>query len=183
MKKLLLIPEMLLPYAFALGLLISNLFENEDQAALVFGIVIAIFSVAPLICNVIYVITTRKDDPHSLLFGALVVKLVHIPAFVIIFIFGLISSLMIFMTFALILMLIVFDYLLLLSSSFISVFALAKNAKSSKTLSVLALICQFIFCADVISLIIVWIVSKNQRQAEPALSPFTNTEANSAEVQ
>ena len=164
MKKLLLIPEMLLPYAFALGLLISNLFENEDLATLTFGTVIAILSVAPLICNVIYVITTRNADPHALLCSALLVKLVHIPAFVIIFAFGLMASLMIFMTFPLILMLIAFDYFILLSSSFVSVFALAKNVKNFKALSVLALICQFIFCADVISLMIMWIISKKRKQ-------------------
>lgn len=162
MKKILLIPEMLLPYAFALGLPISNLFENEDQATLTFGTVIAILSVAPLICNVIYVITTRNADPHALLCSALLVKLVHIPAFVIIFAFGLMAALMIFMTLPLILMLIAFDYFILLSSSFVSVFALTKNVKNLKALSVIAIICQFFFCADVISLLLLCLVSKKQ---------------------
>ena len=172
MKKLLLIPEMLLPYAFALGIIISNLSDNDDQAALVFGIVITILSIAPLICNVIYAITTRNDDPHTLICSALLVKIVHIPAFVVIFAFGLISSLMIFMTLPLILMLIAFDYFVLLSSSFISIFALAKNLKNIKTVSVLALICQFLFCADVISLVITWIKSRNQKQAPPPQLPY-----------
>ena len=173
MKKLLLIPEILLPYAFALGLLMSNLSDNDDQAELIFGIVITILFIAPPICNVIYVITTRNDDPYPLLCSALLVKLVHIPAFIIIFAFGLMASLMIFMTFPLILMLIAFDYFILLSSSFISVFALVKNLKNSKTVSVLALICQCIFCADVISLTVAWITARNHKQTVLPNKPIT----------
>ena len=57
-----------------------------------------------------------------------------------------------------------FDYIVLLSSGMISVFALAKNIKNNKKLSIVALICQFFFCADVISLFVMHRISKKQAQ-------------------
>ena len=163
MKKLLLLPAMLFPYSFVLGGILSDGFANVDSDLEAY-ILIGLFFILPLVCNMAFIILSRKDDPYKLISSALIVKLVHIPSYVIIFVMGLISSLMIFMTLPLILMLILFDYIVLITSSFISVFALAKNIKEKKTLSILALICQFFFCADVISLFVLWIISKNQKK-------------------
>ena len=163
MKKLLLLPAMLFPYSFVLGGILSDGFANVDSDLEAY-ILIGLFFILPLVCNMAFIILSRKDDPYKLISSALIVKLVHIPSYVIIFVMGLISSLMIFMTLPLILMLILFDYIVLITSSFVSVFALAKNIKEKKTLSILALICQFFFCADVISLFVLWIISKNQKK-------------------
>lgn len=153
MKKLLLIPVIIFPYLLALGVLLSNLFP-EDIAPIVFGIFIILFALATPICNIIFMILSRKDDPCDLIRTAFLVKLVHIPAYIIVFILGVVAAFMIFMTLPLILMLILFDCIVLFFSSSISVFALAKNIKNNKLLSVAALICQFFFCADVISLLV-----------------------------
>ena len=163
MKKLLLLPAMLFPYSFVLGGILSDGFANVDSDLEAY-ILIGLFFILPLVCNMAFIILSRKDDPYKLISSALIVKLVHIPSYVIIFVMGLISSLMIFMTLPLILMLILFDYIVLITSSFVSVFALAKNIKEKKTLSILALICQFFFCADIISLFVLWIISKNQKK-------------------
>ncbi len=163
MKKLLLIPVIIFPYLPALGVLLGKLFpENTDST--VFGVFFALLALATPVCNIIFMILSRKDDPRGLIRAAFLVKLVHIPAYIVIFIFGAIAAIMIFMTLPLILMLILFDYIALLSSNFISVFALAKNVKNNKMLSVAALICQFFFYADVISLFVLWIASRNQKQ-------------------
>ena len=164
MKKLLLIPAMLFPYSFVLGFVFSEGYSNGDSAIFALGVFIGLFLVLPFACNIAFVILSRKDEPCKLIHSALIVKLVHIPSYVIIFVMGLISSLMFFMTFPLILLFVLFDYMVLLTSGFLSVFALAKNIKENKVLSVLALICQFFFCADVISLFVMWIISKNQRK-------------------
>jgi uncharacterized SAM-binding protein YcdF (DUF218 family) len=89
--------------------------------------------ISSLICNIIFMLLSRKDDAHSLIGAALLVKLVHIPSYIFIFLLGVGASIMIFMTFALILMFILFDYMVLASSGMISVFALAKNIKNNKT--------------------------------------------------
>ena len=153
MKKLLLIPVIIFPYLLVLGVLLSNLFP-EDIAPIVFGIFIILFALATPICNIIFMILSRKDDPCDLIRTAFLVKLVHIPAYIIVFILGVVAAFMIFMTLPLILMLILFDCIVLFFSSSLSVFALAKNIKNNKILSVVALICQFFFCADVISLLV-----------------------------
>ena len=163
MKKLLLIPAMLFPYSFVLGGIASDWYANIDSD-LESYILIGLFFILPLVCNIAFIVFSRKDDPYKLISSALIIKLVHIPAYIIIFIMGLISSLMIFMTLPLILMLILFDYTVLATSSFVSVFALAKNIQKNKALSILALLCQFFFCADVISLFVLWIISRNQRK-------------------
>ena len=164
MKKLLLIPAMLFPYSFVFGLVFSEGYANGDSADFVLSIFIALVLILPLACNIAFIVLSRKDDPYKLISSSLIIKLVHIPSYVIIFVMGLISSLMIFVTLPLILMFVLFDYIVLSTSSFVSFFALAKNIKNNKALSILALICQFFFCADVISLLVLWIISRNQRK-------------------
>ncbi len=159
MKKLLLLPTMLFPYFFVLG-------ESEDDLQLEEILVLGgLFLALSLICNVIYMVLSRNEDPSKLMGGALLVKLIHIPAYVMIFFYGAVASLMFFMALPLIIMYVVFDYIVLLLSSSLSVFGLVKNMKNSEAFSIVALICQFVFCADVISLLVVWILSKIQRNA------------------
>ena len=156
------LPEALLPYAFGIGFLVSEFFPTEDTSSIVFAFILGALFLSCPICNVIYMIKSRKSDPRELLREALTVKLIHIPAFVGIFIMGVIAAIMIFMTLPLILLLVLWDYLILLSSGMLSVFALIKNTKRDKALSVIAIICQFFFCADVISLLLLRLVSKKQ---------------------
>ncbi len=161
MKKLLLLPVIIFPYLLVLGLLLGELFP-EDIAPIVFGVFVILFALATPICNIIFMIVSRNDNPLDLIRAALLVKIVHIPSYVIVFISGIVAAIMIFMTLPLILMFILFDCIVLFLSSSISVFALAKNVKNNKTLSIVALICQFFFCADIISLFILRLVSKKQ---------------------
>lgn len=165
MKKLLLLPAMLFPYSFVLGFIFSEGYAGGDSAMVALAVFVGVFLILPFACNIAFIILSRKDEPYKLIQSALIVKLVHIPSYVIIFVMGLISSLMIFMTLPLIIMFILFDYMVLITSSFISVFALAKNIKNNRIPSVIALICQFFFCADVISLFVLRIVSKKQSKS------------------
>ncbi len=154
---------MIFPYSLVLGALLSEFFP-EDIAPTIFGIFAFFVVLTAPICNIIFIILSRKDHPYSLVSAALLVMLVHIPAYVCIFLMGIVAAFMFFMTFPLILMFILFDCIVLFLSNLISVYALAKNIKNNKALSVVALICQFIFCADVISLLVLQRVSKKQTQ-------------------
>ena len=162
MKKLLLLPVIIFPYSLCLSAAASEIF-SEYIAPDVFEALFILFALATPVCNVIFMVASRNDEPHELIRAALWVKLLHIPSYVAVFAFGVFASLMIFTTLPLILMLILFDCIILILSSSISVFALVKNAKKSKTLSVAALICQFFFCADVVSLIVLRLVSKKPK--------------------
>ena len=163
MKKLLLLPVIIFPYLLVLGLLLSELFP-EDIAPIAFGCFVVLFALATPICNIIFMIVSQNDDSHDLIRAALLVKLVHVPSYVIVFICGVVASTMIFMTLPLIFMFILFDCIVLFLSSSISVFALAKDVKNNKILSIATLICQFFFCADIISLCVLRLVSKKQTQ-------------------
>ncbi len=164
MKKLLLLPVALYPYLFILWLAIMNFLASTEQTPLAL-VISFIFLALPTVCNIIYMVLSRKEDAHKLLGQALLVKVIHIPSYVLIYLFGLGASLMIFMTFPLIIFLVLFDFLILLSSSMISIFALAKNARNMPALSIIALVLQHTFCADIISLFIVRRISKKRKKA------------------
>ena len=77
-------------------------------------------------------------------------------------------GLMLFMTFPFVIFLVIVDLLTLLISGMISVYAIARLSKDgvpcSKSLLIVAMICQVFFCADIISLVVVVITVKNNRQ-------------------
>ena len=164
MKRLLLIPVMLLPYSVPLAYFASKPL-SEDAAAILFCSIPAVCFISAPVCNVVYMILSRKTDARALIRDALLVKLVHVPAYVIIFIGGSIAALMIFFTLPLILMLVLFDSIILLCSSMLSAFALIKHIRHAKMLSIIALICQFIFCADVISLLMLHLLQVKETRS------------------
>ncbi len=162
MKKWLLVPAMAFPYALVVGLVLSLGFG--DYALFVY---VGLFLLLPLACNIAFCISAKNADPYELVRMALLVKLLHIPSYIIVFLFGAGASLMFIFTFPLILAAIIFDCITLFISSTISVFALAKNIKNNKKLSLIALVCQFFFCADVISLLVLDHILKKQPQTVP----------------
>ena len=150
---------MAFPYALVVGFVFSLGFE--DYALLVF---IGCFLLLPFVCNIAFCISAKNADPYELVQMALLIKLLHIPAYIIVFCFGAAASLMFIFTLPLILAAIIFDCITLFISSTISVFALIKNMKNDKKLSAVALVCQFFFCADVISLLVLDHIQKRQTQ-------------------
>ena len=168
MKRLLLIPTVILPYSVPIAYFVSKPLPEDAAMVLFISILTACFAAAP-VCNVIYMILARQDDARVLICDALLVKLLHVPAYVIIFISGAIAALMIFFTLPLIFMLIAFDYVILLCSSMLSAFALIKHDRLAKLLSIVTLVCQLIFCADVISLLVLHLL--HVRKKRKALCP------------
>ena len=164
MKKRLLVPAMTFPYLFVVGFVLAFAFSNYLP---VFFALIALLLVLPLACNIAFCVSAKNADPREIIRMALLVKLLHIPSYIIVFLFGAAASLMFIFTFPLILASILFDCLTLFISSTVSVFALVKNAKINKKLSLIALVCQFFFCADVISLLVLDHIQKRQTQAAP----------------
>ena len=163
MKKLLLIPCSVFPYFLCLWMLLGfglGFFSGDVMDTL--GIVCIVLALLSLVCNTVFIVVSRSESAESLLKTALILKIVHIPSYVLIFIIGCIMGLMFFMTFPFILFLVFVDCLTLYFSGMISVLSLAKNLKNQRTLSIIALICQFFFCADIISLFVLRIVSKNK---------------------
>ena len=165
MKKLLLIPTALFPYAVSLFLFFF--FKSKTGASVTLPYLIiscVVCACLALACNVVFLLLSRKDSAERLCKTALILKAIHIPAYVAIFVLGLILGLMFFMTFPIILLLIFLDCVTLFFSGMISVFALIKNRKNGTVLTVIAIICQFYFCADVISLFVLQITASKRKK-------------------
>ncbi len=160
MKKLLLLPTILFPYTVCLCLgygFIAQSFSNTTIEIL--GIFVFVTLVLSFVCNLIYVFTAKENTAKELIKTALLIKAVHIPTYILIFVLGVLMGLMFFMTFPFILLLIIIDLLTLWISGMISVYSLAKSliegGLCSKPLLIIAMVCQFFFCADIISLFVI----------------------------
>lgn len=165
MKKTWLLPTMLFPYGiillfvlyFGLGDLGDGAFRRffNDHIGYV-GIGLLAYLLLALVLNIVYLVGARKEGYAQAMKAALLVKCVQIPAYVLIFLFGLLLGLMFFMTLPLIIILVITDYITLWLGNMLSIAALVKGFKEQSARPVLlaiALVCQFFFCADVISLI------------------------------
>ena len=160
MKKLLLIPTTIFPYTVCLCLgygFIAQSFSNTTIE--IFGILALVTLALSLVCNFVYIFSTLRKPAEELLKIAFIIKAVHIPTYILIFILCVLMGLMFFMTFPFILFLIFIDLVTLWISGMISVYSIAKSLKESglcsKSLLIIAMVCQFFFCADIISLFVV----------------------------
>lgn len=169
MKKLLLIPTAIFPYIFCIGGYLILQFGLSDYFVAIWGCFLLICAVLAIAFNIAFIVCSRKQQPTELLKTALILKLIHIPTYVLIYILGFFMGLMFFMTFPLILFLVFVDGVTLVLSSIISVYALIKNLKNNATISILSILCQIIFCVDVIALTIVFFATKRQITTEQNL--------------
>ena len=165
MKKLLLLPTIIFPYTVCLCLgygFIAQSFSNTTIKIL--GIFVFVTLVLSFACNLVYIFTAKENTAKELMKTALLIKAVHIPTYILIFVLGVLMGLMFFMTFPFILLLVFIDLLTLWMSGMISVYSLAKSLKErglcSKRLLIMAMVCQFFFCADIISLFLIKIAIK-----------------------
>ena len=166
MKKLLfLIPTVIFPYLFCGGLLIGFGAGWGDAFVKIWAIILVACVALSLVFNVIYMVLSRKQDAHHLVKVALIIKLLHIPTYALIFVFGLLMGFMFIMTFPFILFLVYIDCLTMVLSGMISVFALIKSFKNNRLVSILTLVCQPFFCVDIISLFIANCILKKQEKA------------------
>jgi len=169
MKKLLLIPTFVFPYMVCLCLgygFIAQSFSNTIITIL--GVLTLVTLALSFVCNLIYIFSTKDATAAELLKTAFVVKTVHIPTYILIFILGVIMGLMFYMTFPFIMVLVLVDLLTLWLSGMISIYSIARALKEgglcSKPLLITAIICQPFFCADIISLFVVQLIAKRNQK-------------------
>lgn len=163
MKKLLLLPTALFPYTVCL--MIASMFGGGDSVFKTLGIACLVCLGLAIVCNILFMAVSRRQDARSLLKTALILKAIHIPSYAMIFVLGLGLGISIIMTFPLALFLMLMDSVTLFLSGMVSVYALVRNAKNQKVLSVVGLIGQFFFCADVISLFVLNMNAKREDRA------------------
>lgn len=172
MKKIIFVlPGAIFPYTllFALyciftGFLMESVFENNAFTLLFY---LLVFFAVSLLGNLVFLILSivRRWDAKKISFINMMVKLIQIPAYVLIFILGLIFMLTVF-TYAFSIFFVLFDCLAIFLSGLTGVACVVRcyaEGKASKPFSIINGILQFFFCIDVVSAVVVFIKSKVSR--------------------
>lgn len=173
MKKVIwLLPCALFPYSLFAGLYyflqgMGNLGESFSFLPWMFG--------AAFVCNVIFLVLSmgQKWDCRKMALWNMVIKLMQIPAYLGIFLLGIVSFSLIF-TIGVAGVLFLFDCASIFLTGMIGVGAVIRCCKSGvcrKTFSVLHGILQFVFCLDLISAILVFARSKLHRPSTRGDAP------------
>lgn len=177
MKYLLLLPGAVFPYMVLLSLygLFSGFFVNTIyQNPLLLIPTLFLFFILALACSIVFLAMglAKKWDAKKVALANMIVKLIQIPAYVITFLLGVIFILTIF-TYALSFLLVLFDCLTIILTGLTGACAAIRGYKEQKTtvaFSVANGILQFIFCADVVCAILLFIKCRAREKASN-LSP------------
>ena len=174
-----LVPTITLPYALLLTLCIilfstdqsifkfimKNIFQNNIWIVFVtFTLYCIIASILSIICFILSIV--NKWDSLTLAKTSMITKLIQVPAYIMIFIFGLIMLITIF-TIPFSFALFIFDCWILFLTSLITlsgVFNSIHEKKFKFNEIIWLIILQFIFCVDVVSSIIFYRKLKNIRK-------------------
>lgn len=161
------------PYLAVIPLLL--LFLGSDEVWQVFGnsaynlfIPVALFIILTMILTVICVTFSQvqKWDAYVLAKTMAIIKIIHIPAYVVIFIVGAFCALTIF-SLPFTVLLAVFDYILLVMSGVMTssavVLAINQNSQISKKYYFLAVL-QFVYCIDAVAAWILYLKLKSERE-------------------
>ena len=163
-RNFLLVPVVVFPYLilFAIvcifsGYFMDSLFQNN---ALLLLFALLIFYIVALACTVVSFITgiAKKKSGLALFRASMIIKLLHIPSYVLIFIIGLLCLITIF-TFAITIVLMILDCMTIFLTGLIGLCGIIRSFKEnklSKNEAIIHGVLQFVFCADVISSIMVY---------------------------
>lgn len=167
MKYLLLLPGAAFPYMVLLSLygLFSGFFVNTIyQNPLLLIPTLFLFFILALGCSIIFFAMglAKKWDAEKVALANMIVKLIQIPAYIVTFLLGAIFILTVF-TYALSFLLVLFDCLTIILTGLTGACAAIRSYKEQKTtiaFSVANGILQFIFCADVVCCILLFVKCK-----------------------
>jgi len=161
-KRILPILLLISPYLY---LLINKFYDTYIYYAPYFYIRLGVFMVITIfITNMIYAFVIKKFGRNSteLLFWDMILKLFNIPIYIMTFLVGIVGVIIPFGILYSFLLLIV-DYLLLLTSTMYGVSGLIqayREKKITKTTAIVNCILHFFFCTDVISAIAMFCIVK-----------------------
>ncbi len=180
LKYIALLPVLLLQYLFLFLLFsflrVTDVFKevfNESIANLL--LFLLIFLLIALICAVVTFILSivLKWDSRTTAFVAMMIKLLQIPAYIVIFVLGLLFAFMVF-TMAFVPFFIIIDLITIFMTGLIGVSACIAGYREKKLSAVSATlfaIGQFFFCIDVVLSIIVYV---KIRKAEKRMKENSN---------
>ncbi len=163
-KKFTIMLIAIFPYLIVLALIfiftgqfMETVFHNNAFTLLLILIVMYVVS---LVCAIVIFIASisKKSNVLEVLHMNMIIKLIHIPAYLLIFVIGLICMLTIF-TIGLSIVLMVLDGMTIVLSGLIGLGGVIRSLRDKKisiTAAVIHGILQFVFCADIISSIVIF---------------------------
>lgn len=167
-----LLPLIFVPYAllFVLIGIYNGWFPGDAYDHTIVNVLaglVALYALA-LVCVIIVFIASLagKGNPLKRLRVNMVVKLIHIPAYILIFVIGFLCLFTIF-TFGISIVLMVLDAFTILLSGLIGLSGVIRSYKEniiSKRTAKIHGVLQFVFCADVVSAIILYGTVKLSKQ-------------------
>lgn len=180
-KVLLLTPVALLPYGVILmGYLFFTHFEIintvfHGNPLLFFAVLLAMILFAVTVtCFTLVISLVKKWECISFARSVMIIKLIHIPAYILIFLCGLIFGVTIFL-YAANILLVIFDCIFIAMTGALataSVVLAVRQKKWASSNAVWPILLQFIFCADVVASIVFYIkLKKSAKQAEAQEAP------------
>ena len=138
------------------GFLMESVFQNNAFVLLLFLFVVYF---AALISTVFFIVTKlyKRQSALEMTKVSMVIKLIHIPAYVVIFIMGSFSFVAIF-TIPFVLFFFIFDCMTIFLTGLIGASGIIQGVREEKVIKISAIIhgiLQFMFCVDVISAVII----------------------------
>lgn len=161
-----------LVYPYIIVLLLISLFTCSDiYIDMNFNIVslltiIIVLYIVVLICTIAKLMTnlSQKKEAREILRLNMIIKLVHIPAYLIIYIVGLVCLLTLF-TFGISIILVFIDSMMIILSGLVGlggVIRSVQEGKITKQTGILFGVLQFMFCVDVIIAIVAYIMVRRK---------------------
>lgn len=161
------------PYLAVIPLILT--FIGSDELWQVFGnnaynliIPVVLFIILTgILTSVCFIISLKnKWDAYALAKTMAIIKLIHVPAYIAIFIVGAFCTLTVF-SLPFTVLLAVFDYILLIMSGLMTssavILALNQNPQLPKTYCLL-IVLQFVFCADVVATVFIYKKLKAEKE-------------------
>ncbi len=163
MKYYLLIPAGIFPYVLLISL--YCLFSETLTPLFLIGVLFLLFLVA-FICNAVFVSLSmvQKWNAKGIALANMVVKLIQIPAYLAIFVLGVLFFISIF-TYVFSIFFILYDAAAILLTGLIGVAAVIRahaEGRATDAFAVINGILQFIFCVDVVSSIVVYVRARKK---------------------
>ncbi len=162
-KYYLLFPAGTFPYVLLFSL--YGLFFKGVNPFFLLVLLFLLFLIS-FICNAVFfsLSMAQKWDAKRIALANMIVKLIHIPAYLAIFVLGVLFIISIF-TYVISIFFILFDVAAILLTGLIGVSAVIRaraEGKITDAFTVINGILQFIFCADVVSSIIAFVKAKKR---------------------
>lgn len=163
------LPILLMIWPYLTVALMYLVFNNENEFQSLFLLLMIILTAVVYILNIVNASTRKSEDACQLAFWDMLMKLVHIPFYMVMFVFGLLFLLtmvvpaLILVSPIIVIALAVIDFCLMITTSFYGINALIRaraNGIVSTRSMILHIIMHLFFVLDVISAIVVFVKLK-----------------------